>query len=121
VGPTGKKVNHIIFTIMQTARLDIKDDDTLQAHNSAKDGNPDLYFKGGANIIFDLDKREIRYSISKPVFDPADHTRLDMSRLNRQIDFQFDPEMNGMSDMEKYFDLNRHTELSEPFALLHNH
>jgi len=80
-----------------------------------------MRFRGGANFIFDLDSQSLRYSIRKPIFDSKDHTKLDEKRLKDQYDYQYDSEMNGMSELEKYFNLNRHTELQEPFALLHNH
>ena len=36
-------------------------------------------------------------------------------------EYQFDPEMIGMSEFEKYFGLKRNTNLQESFAILHNH
>lgn len=118
IGPTGKKVNQIKFSIVQTARLMPKADGTFRA---GKVDEEYMRFRGGASFIFDLDTEELKYSIRKPIFDPKDHSRLDEKRLKRQYNYQYDPEMNGMSELERYFDLNRHTELQEPFALLHNH
>nr|WP_299174664.1 hypothetical protein [uncultured Allomuricauda sp.] len=118
IGPTGKKVNQIKFSIVQTARLMPKPDGTYRA---GKVDEEYMRFRGGASFIFDLDTEELKYSIRKPIFDPKDHSRLDEKRLKRQYNYQYDPEMNGMSELERYFDLNRHTELQEPFALLHNH
>ena len=118
VGPTGKKVNNIVFTVLQTARLDFKDDGTYMAKVGE---SSDMKFRGGTTFIFDLDDKELRYAISKPLSSPNDPSKLDEDRLMKQYKFQYDPEMNGMSEMEKYFDINRFSDLSEPFALLHNH
>jgi len=118
VGPTGKKVNQIIFSIVQTARLIFEKDGT---YRSKKNDEAYMRFRGGTSFIFDLNTASLKYSIDKPIFDKKNHTKLDEKRLKSQYNYQYDSEMNGMSELEKYFDLNRHTELQEPFALLHNH
>lgn len=118
IGPTGKKINQIRFSIVQTARLVHENDGVFR---SKKKGEEYIRFRGGTNFIFDLDSQSLKYSICKPIFDSKDHTKLDEKRLKSQYNYQYDSEMNGMSELEKYFNLNRHTELQEPFALLHNH
>jgi hypothetical protein len=118
IGPTGKKINQIVFSLVQTARVVLQDDGKFRA---AKNDEEYMRFRGGANLIFDLDNDTLKYAITKPIFNAGDHSKLDEVRLKNQYDYQYDPEMSGMSEMEKYFDLNRHTALQEPFALLHNH
>jgi hypothetical protein len=122
VGPTGKKVNQIIFSLVQTARLVPMENGKFRAVEVAEKNKTEyLKFRGGTSFIFDLDEDTLKYSISKPIFATEDPSQLDQSRLDQQYRYQYDEEMNGMSDLEKYFDLNRHTSLQEPFALLHNH
>ena len=113
IGPTGKKVNHIIFTILQTARLDFAQKNNpvgseLTAWNKEDDSDADIKFRGGATIIFDVDTRELKYSIAKPIFDRFDSTKLDQTRfepansisvrpsnewiIRTRTIFQFDPQ-----------------------------
>ena len=117
VGPTGKKVNQILFTVIQTARL-IVDPENKTYRPAKKDEEGTMKFRGGTSIIFDLDTLSIKYSIRKSIFNGSN---LDNDRLWRQYKYQYDKEMTGMTDMEKYFGLTRHADLKETFALLHNH
>lgn len=118
VGPTGKKVDQIKFSVVQTARIVKKANGKFTAK---KKEDEYLKFRGGSTLIFDLNSGSLKYSISKPIFDAQNHEELNSTRLTRQYNYQFDEEMNGMSELEKYFNLKRNSEFQEPFALLHNH
>jgi len=119
VGPSGKQLRQVIFTVIQTAMLTLNPE--KRTYSPTKEGDKEnvMKFRGGATIFFDQDTMEVRYSITKALF--TEHGKLDEERLWRQYQYQFDHEMTGMTEVEKHFGLVRHADLKETFALLHNH
>ena len=96
-------------------------------------------FKGGCTLIFDLDKMQLKYVISKPVIaieslvevkstlegesKPSEEDikpTIDHRRLARQYEFQYGNEDSGFNEFSLYFGDGVH-HITEPFAFLHQH
>lgn len=93
VGPNGKIINQIIFSISQTREV-VQEDETV------------VKFRGGCTLILDLENLRLRYVVSKPINDGQ--------RLNRHR--QYLQMSSGQSLRATYFGSNAD---AEPFALLH--
>ncbi|MFW0716559.1 hypothetical protein [Pedobacter sp. N23S346] len=121
-GPDGSKVNQVIFSIVQTIKGNLKDDDfsTLLTDGFSKENQ--VSFKGGCTLIFDLDTLELKYAISKPLIDTAaldrNITRLQLTRLKAIKSYVEDLNLTA-TDMANYF--HSPNDLNEPFAFLHKH
>ena len=124
VSPEGHNINQVVFSIVQTARLNITSIDPLR-YEAITDTNEDhIRFRGGATLVFDIDKIELKYVVSKPIFNENSsiHSRvLNEERLRKQILFQFDDEYSGITNVAKEFGIKPHSYFREPFAFLHSH
>lgn len=109
IGPDGvTRVHHAVVVITQTRQVDIGPDD----NDPQIDLDPILHgrrfeFVGGATLIFDLDTYELRYAITKSVYDDA--------RLQRQLQL----ERRGGADFGVRSAYRQQPFPDEPFALLH--
>ncbi len=95
----GKSTNHMILTVTQWRYLDPGPDST--------DGRPK--FRGGCNLIVDLDTQTLKYSIVKNIEDTERET------------FQRNYTASGGSNFDTayYMQKTGDDSIGEPFALLH--
>jgi hypothetical protein len=126
-GPEGNQLNQVIFSITQRTGV-VNEDGQFKFFKPANDSDPDEMPKGGfefmgaCTLIFDLDSLQLKYAISKPIIDiealeKEEVPKINMRRLQIQYDFQQDP---GLSDYSLYFG-SGHSNITEPFAFLHQH
>lgn len=129
VGPNGNKVNQVIFSIIQKSNVIIKDNEFLKYHDDSsnkklnlKKGEKLFAYKGSCTLIMDLDTRELKYSIKKPiVVKIGDEIKLNKKAIKNQWNFQNEVTVNAMSEFQKYFSATINDNAFEPFALLHQH
>ena len=139
VGPEGKQVNQIVFSMLQKSGVilkqgEFKDDETEKHFNPRRKPPSEnaFVFRGGCTLIFDLDKVELRYAIAKPLLDTArmliDPTsrqvdpqtrKMDKARIEQQFHYRQETDMLGLTDYGYYF--GDGLTKGEPFAFLHNH
>jgi hypothetical protein len=92
VGPDGERLNQVVITITQKRNIDVG-------------GGLTVPFRGGCNLILDLNTFDLRYHIVKPVLDPQ--------RQERQIKFLRD----SVGTLRATY--LGDTDETEPFAALH--
>jgi hypothetical protein len=146
VGPDGNQVNQVIFTIFQRSGV-IFENDEFKGHytpprsdgqevvatkpvikksvNEKETNQRKFEFRGGCTLIFDLDKMQLKYVISKPVIaveslEADNKPMIDHRRLDRQYEFQYGNEDSGFNEFFLYFGNGPH-HITEPFAFLHQH
>ena len=73
VGPEGNQINQVVFSIVQSCGAVMKDGRWIDSFTPLP-GNrvPELdgqgfLFRGGCTLIFDLDKKNLKYAIVKPI------------------------------------------------------
>ena len=136
VGPGNVQINQVVFSIMQTSRVRLKNGELdlcefeksgQQANNNATSSEEKKFFdfKGGCTLIFDLDNLKLKYSISKPLldmkqFNNAGCSDINLTRLRRQLDFINNQGFHGANEFAAYF-TDKDSEMLEPFAFLHQH
>jgi hypothetical protein len=141
VGPSGNQINDVVFSIIQRSGVSFKGGQftghfNLENYHSV-DGkdyfNPisrygsdgQFEFKGGCTLIFDLDKKKLKFIISKPIIDTdsipkaGGIAKINMKRLFPQYKFQFASESQE-NEYSMYFGSNSNS-FTEPFAFLHQH
>lgn len=151
IGPVGKKVNQIVFTLLQRSGVLLKqgvfnqDAPVEEKHFTPKsiylDGPNEnqeegelskFVFRGGCTLIFDLDTLVLRYAIARPLLDVEQMTyfpgtqQIDPNtrKLDKaRIEQQYQYEQNeGMLGMTDYGRYFKNAlTQGEPFAFLHNH
>lgn len=118
-GPKDNHINHVVFNLIQTANLKIKNGDDF-----TYEPGREFRFRGGCTLIFDLDSNVLRYSISKPILgDQKDDDgvyQLNMDRLKRQHQYQLEDRIDSMSAFDLNFGFQDQNTFLEPFAFLHN-
>lgn len=109
-----------MFSIIQQARGSITKTSKGKVEFEPDSKNGDLKLLGGSTLIFDLETKELKYYIVKPL---VTKNRINMKRIINQYDFQNsiyqDPE-NEYAALFGLLERTAHTAL-EPFAILHNH
>jgi hypothetical protein len=116
ITPEDQIVNHVIVTLLQKrgVRANVENG-SFKVKNyfvprSTTLMDPDMFvFRGGATLIFDLDKNCLKYVIKKP-FD-------DISRMEQQ--YRFANNLLDGSEAFTYFNESSLTALSGPFAFMH--
>lgn len=129
VGPNGNKVNQVIFSIIQKSAVVMKDNKVVKPYtsnlnnkSSLKDGEKLFSYKGSCTLIMDLDTRELKYSINKPILlKTSKGIVLNKKEIEKQWLFQNEITVNAMSEFQKYFSAQINDNAFEPFALLHQH
>ena len=130
VGPNGKKLNQVVFAIIQRSGVVIKNDTidrTFIPENidklKLKDDEHAYIFQGGCTLIFDLDTRKLKYAISKPLLsfnEGGYYYNLNRKAAVKQWRFQHEGRLHLHSEFHQYFG-STITQLMEPFSLLHQH
>ncbi|MVM28927.1 hypothetical protein GO755_02700 [Spirosoma sp. HMF4905] len=128
VGPDGDQVNQIIFSLVQRSGVRMNDDGTFAGHYTPGVGEVPangFEFRGGCTMIFDLEKAQLKYAITKPLLNTdklAFQIReIDTGRVEQQYGYQNNDTMMGISDYSHYFGIGASDALNEPFAFLHSH
>ena len=143
VGPQGNQVNHVVFSIIQRSGIYFNEDGTVKreqggrvSHFKPPGQGPNYVcsskyeiptggfeFRGGCTLIFDLDKLELKYVITKPLLDldadPLDPC-VNVSRAECQYKFQMNINELGFNEYSAYFTDGLRSML-EPFCFLHQH
>lgn len=126
VGPDGKLLNQVIFSIVQTAHI-LYDDNynfvsAIQSVNTVdyQTKKNHYRFMGGCTLIFNLDTLELKYSISKPIlkFDSNNGPSLNISKINKELKYRIRDGYYMQNDFNNYFGSSPE---NEPFAFLHQH
>jgi len=127
VGPNGKQVNQIVFSLIQRMGVVIKNGEFVQYYDP-KDEQPTggVEVQGGSTLIFDLDSENVRlrYAISKPLFEPKQDDkgpRLPSQRVMNQHNYQTEVLPMSISEYAKYFGVGHDNRLGHMFSILHNH
>jgi len=114
VSPEGDHVNQILFSIIQRSGV-IVDNGDFAGHfvppNDDSCPANGFILHGGCTLIFNLDTLELRYAISRPLFDRKNISpdrKIDVSRVLLQHQFQ---DASGAMGLDLAF--------NEPFAFLH--
>ena len=123
-GPDGNQLNQVVFSIIQTSRYKKLNGEIIVIPKNLADSNEHSHFKGGCTLIFDLDSKNLKYAISKPltIIDTISNgeCKLDEKRLQEEMDFQFDMVEKYDSEYSMYFG-NKQARMNEPFCFLHQH
>lgn len=128
--PEGGMVNNIVFSLQQRTGVRIEKGVltpvTLKDNEEGEDDPHTMIFRGGCTFVFDLDRLQLKYVISKPLLAcPADgsapETKLDEERVRAQYRYQYATGPQSMGEYQAYFGSSFARSLNEPFALLHQH
>ena len=126
VGPQGKQVSQIVFSLIQNAKVIMKDGQLATDPASKKlEHEEEMKFIGGCTLIFDLNTLELKYAIRKPLLNVdllvsvPPQRAIDVKRIEQQFRYQQETDMLGLTDYEYYF--GNGLIKGEPFAFLHNH
>lgn len=131
--PSGESINQIVFGLVQRMGVVPQDGGRFDHYIPPKSNRrkqtepPDGGFEvqGGCTLIFDLDSRELKYAITKPLLDPV-QTRKDgwpeinLDRVTAQFKYQQETLPLSMSEVGQYFGMGTDSHFGEPFSLLHS-
>jgi hypothetical protein len=125
VSPDGGQINEIIFSLIQRSGVVVENEE-FKKHYNPEDGTAPVggfELWGGCTLIFDLDSVKLKYAISRPLLDMNNPgpPQIDKERAVNQYNYQRDGDALGMGEYSKYFGLDLHNALNEPFSLLHQH
>ncbi|GGH36673.1 hypothetical protein GCM10007423_29110 [Dyadobacter endophyticus] len=125
VGPQGGQIHHIVVSLLQQAKVIVKNGEFIGVATNTKEKKRASTFMGGCTLIFDLNTLKLRYAISRPLLDttktkPEDRT-LDKKRIEQQVRYEQDEIMMCVSDYSHYFGSGLTNGAQEPFAFLHRH
>lgn len=138
VGPEGNQINEVVFSILQKSGVIFKNgkfaghfepaptvdlDKPKKAPKASPDGG--FVFKGGCTLIFDLDKQQLKYAISKPLIDTEaleeeGVLKVNTKRVQEQYHIVHDTGVLPFNEYAHYFG-NGNGYSVEPFAFLHHH
>ena len=140
VGPQGNQINHVVFSIIQRSGVLFNQDGSVRRDDSGavKHFTPDggqrdadsgefimptngFEFRGGCTLIFDLEKLELKYVITKPLLDrdaKLNAPCIDITRAEAQYKFQMNMNEFGFSELSSYF-TDGLRGITEPFSFLH--
>lgn len=129
VGPDGKQCNQIVFGIIQRMGVVIRDGKFVRYYDPKQGERPKggIEVQGGSTLIFDLDSTEVqlKYAISKPLFEPkkSDERKLrrPSSRIFRQKEYQSEVLPQTLSEFNSYFGFGTDNRFGHMFSFLHNH
>ncbi len=129
VGPDGQKVNHVVFSIIQKSGCRADPNGNIShfiPDSEALLNDDDFIFYGGCTLIFDLDSKELKYSINKPLLDieelKRNNTVIDKKRVLAQQRYQYHDMALHMGEARRYFGTRASDFMfTEPFAILHQH
>ncbi|QDT99964.1 gluzincin family metallopeptidase [Gimesia aquarii] len=129
VGPDGKFVNQIVFSLIQRMGVVIRSGKFVRYYDPRHEGKPigGIEVQGGSTLIFDLDSEDVRlkYAISKPLFEPkrsdGRKTRLPSKRILSQYQFQSEVLPATISEFASYFGVGHDNSFGHMFSILHNH
>ena len=128
VGPDGKQVNQIVFSLIQRMGVVIKNGKFKRYYNPKNEEMPEggIEVQGGCTLIFDLDSDNVRlrYAIAKPLFEPKRNDtgpRLPSQRILNQYRFQTEELPVSLSEYAMYFGVGTDNRLGHMFSILHNH
>ncbi len=126
VGPDGSQINHVVFSIIQTSNIIMKDKDKLDFEFTRIEKEADCQMYGGCTLIFDLDSGKLKYAIAKPLLNTDkledDVFEIDSKRLHEQFKFLYKNNQNLQHEFQSYFTKNGIIDPhGEPFSLLHKH
>lgn len=132
VGPKGKQLNNVVFSIMQRCycrRLENGKIEIVQNVSNRDVEKSNVFtFYGGATMIFDLEKHEFRYIISKPLLKTGNSNLtsesqfdIDLERAKAQYQYQYEDINLMLGENRRYFGTKADDfALLEPFAILHS-
>ena len=128
VGPDGNQLNQVVFSIMQRCYCRREKGKIVPIVNTknVKSEQDVIIFYGGATMIFDLDKDELKYVMSKPILNTEDMDRkkieIDATRALAQYRYQNHDLAVTMGEARRYFGTTADDFIHvEPFAILHEH
>ncbi|MDB4777851.1 hypothetical protein OAG68_00175 [bacterium] len=128
VGPDGKQLNQIVFSLIQRIGVVIKNGKFVRYYDPKNEDQPQggVEVQGGSTLIFDLDSENVRlrYAISKPLFEPKQSDtgpRTPSQRVLNQHRFQTEDLPMSISEYAKYFGVGHDNRFGHMFSILHNH
>jgi hypothetical protein len=127
VGPKGKQINQIVFSLIQRCGV-IMEDGEFKEHFPPDDKKPlpkgGFILRGGCTLIFDLDTLRLCYAITRPLIDlntgKGSRRTIDINRITGQYEYQSE-QLMAANDFSLYFGTGPDNALNEPFAMLHQH
>ena len=151
IGPQGKQVNQIVFSLLQRSGVILKQgvfDEAADAkdkhftpssiyidnpeEDSLSSDSSKFIFRGGCTLIFDLDTLQLQYAIAKPLLNTVGLvSRSDsptivpqtrkMDKFRIEQQFRYKCNEGRMSTTNYGHYFGVGLTLGEPFAFLHNH
>ena len=126
VGPDGKQINQIVFSLIQQMGVVIEDGKFQRYYNIKNEPRPTGGFEvsGGSTLIFDLDSEgmELKYAIAKPLFEPKKKEgdeRVPSQRVIEQFKYQRDELPLAATEINQYFGLGHDNKFGQIFSILH--
>lgn len=129
VGPDGKQINQIVFSLIQRMGVVMRDGKFERFFNPSGDKQippGGMEVQGGSTLIFDLDNEDVqlKYAISKPLFDPkpsdSDGMRQPSARILDQYRYQTEGLPLAISESAAYFGVGHNNRFGHMFSILHN-
>ena len=131
VGPKGDKVNQIVFSIVQRCGVVMKNG----IHDSffipgSDDEIPEEFresgfiFRFGSTLILDLNSRELKYAVSKPLLIRSNgdgRYEVNKDAIEKQWGYLTESYFHYFNEFQQYFGAGLNNYSMEPFSLLHQH
>jgi hypothetical protein len=109
--PTGEIKTEFLVRIVQTVEVERNSKAVMpeRTRDAVSKGLPDgcFLFRGGCTLVIDMDKRDIKFLITKSVCD--------QSRIDRQCDYTAETESSALAAMYGLADQTTRS----PFAAMH--
>lgn len=126
VRPDGRKVDLVLFSLVQTIGVNFDDDGGITGlfvpEDAAEPDDNSSEVLVGSTLIFDLNTTNLKYAITKPFLlprKPEENPRLNHRLIQKQRHYQNQVLSLHVSEENRYFYSGFRSELVEPFALLH--
>lgn len=128
VGPSGTQLNQVVFSILQRCGAILKNGSYVRSckpdsEEAAQLEQGEVYveYRGGCTFILDLDTRELKYLISKPLLieDKDGRVALNIRKMEEQFAFMHSTDNLHMHEFQHYFGLKNSLNSMELFSLLH--
>lgn len=129
-GPKGARINQVVFTILQRVGCVIQNGEYIesfqpqQGSGLSDDSHLDGYiFRSGCTFILDLDTRNLKYVIAKPLLvdSPDGDYELNKEAIIRQCSYKFDAINSHFNEFQRYFGAGTESSILEPLSILHQH
>ncbi len=125
VGPDGgDPINQIVFGLVQRMRVVRKNGKYRIPDDISKPPKKSFEVLGGCTLIFDLDKIDLKYAISKPLLQPekldTGARELNFDRIEKHYIYETEVLPFSLTEAARYFGNGFKNNFGEPFSIMHN-